>query len=203
MTLERFKNSVSALSGEHSVDILLYLREKGWSIALDIAKGLGLHPTTVMAYLEKLHAARILSRRKKKTRTGKTHEYRLRSDKISLELDLGSEDSRRESVPPVISLISRIAQGLERIGSPLDPDSIKDERESRLISLILSGDESKAGSLIRKDTDLLYSALRRVIEFSERSLGKAMTRSIIVSAFDEIPSGLTEFMPDYVQEVSP
>jgi predicted transcriptional regulator len=203
MTVEQFKNSVSALSGEHSVDILLCLKERGWSIALDVAKALGLHPTTVMGYLEKLCDAGYLSRRKKKTRTGKTHEYRLKSDRITLELDLGSEESRRESVPPVVSLIARIAQGLERIGSPLNPDVFEDESERRLVSLILSGEELKAGSMTKKDSDLLYSVLRKIIEFSERSLGKAMTRSIILSSYDQIPSGLMEFMPDYVQEVAP
>jgi DNA-binding Lrp family transcriptional regulator len=203
MTLEQFKISVSALSGEHTVDILLYLKERGWSIALDVAKGLGLHPTTVMGYLEKLHAAGYLSRRKKKTRTGKTHEYRLKSDRITLELDLGSEDSRRESIPPVVSLIARIAQGLERIGSPLDPSILEDEKERNLVSLIFSGEELKAGTMTKDDSDLLCSVLRKVIEFSERSLGKAMTRSIILSTYEQIPSDLLEFMPDYVQEAAP
>lgn len=203
MSLEQFKISVSALSGEHSVDILLCLKERGWSIALDVAKTLGLHPTTVMGYLEKLHGAGFISRRKKRTRTGTTHEYRLKSNKITVELDLGSEDSRRESVPPVISLISKIASGLERIGSPLNPDDVNDDRERTLLSLILSGDERGAGSMTEDDSDLLYSVLGRVIEFSERSLGKAMTRSIILSTYDHLPSGLLEFMPDYVQEVAP
>jgi predicted transcriptional regulator len=201
MNIERFRISVSALSGESSIDILVYLKEKGWSIALDITKALGLHPTTVMGYLKKMHKAGIVSRRKKKTRTGITYEYKLTSPKIDISLDLGGQDVQERIASPVFKVISRIAAALERIGNPLSPDIMEDKEEEELLAKILSRNADDALWESDIDSEALFNVLKKVIEFSEKSLGKSMTRDIILSTSDSISDGLLEYMPDYIQEV--
>ena len=88
MSVEHFKMRIDALSGEHSLEILYFLQERGWSIALDIARNLQIHPTTVKRYLSKMHKSGIISKRPKRCRTQTTFEYNLLSQKITLELDL-------------------------------------------------------------------------------------------------------------------
>jgi len=202
MSLELFKRRVEALSGEHSLEIILLLRERGWSIALDIAKALHIHPTTVMKYLSKMRQAGIVAKRAKKCRTGSTFEYKLSSQKIAVSLDLGSEEIHSEkNVTPALDLISRIADKLEEIGNPLNPEIFKSEREKELATLIVSGKEQKVASLAKEDSASLFKVLKGLIEFSEKSLGKTVTKDIILSASRSLPSSIVDFVPDYVQEV--
>jgi len=201
MNLELFKRRVDALSGEHSLAIIMLLQEKGWSIALDVAKALHIHPTTVMRYLSKMYKASIVIARAKRCRTGNTFEYKLSSQRVAVSLNLSSEEIHGNNVSPALDLISRITDRLEKIGNPLNPKIFKGKREKELITQIISGKEQKVTSLAKDDRALLFKILKGLIEFAEKSLGKAVTRDIVLSASRSLPSSMMEFVPDYVQEV--
>lgn len=200
MSLEIFKRRVEALSGEHSLEIILLLQERGWSIALDIAKALYIHPTTVMRSLSKMRRAGLVAKRVRRCRTGSTFEYNLSSQKIAFSLDLGSEENHSKNVSQAIDLISRIADKLEKIGNPLDPGIFKGNREKELIALIFSRKEQKVAPLAKEDSALLFKILKGLIEFAEKSLAKAVTRDIVLSASRSLPSSMIEIVPDYMQE---
>jgi predicted transcriptional regulator len=201
MSVEHFRKSVHALSGEHSVEILYFLRDRGWCIALDTAKALSIHPTTAMKYLSKMHRAGIISRRPKRSKTGSTYEYKLSSNKIVLSLDLEVEETYRANISPAITLISRIADKLAKIGSPLAPEIFKDKTEREIFALIISGKGQEATSLAEEAGDSLFVVLKKLVLFSEKSLGEGVTRDIVLSACHSLPEAVLEFMPDYVQEV--
>lgn len=201
MSIEEFKRKLEALCGEQSIDILLFLRDRGWCIAYDIAKNLHLHPTTVSRYLSKMHRAGIISKRPKKSRTGATFEYKLKALEIALSLDLSREETYSANISPTINLILKIVERLEKIGNPPKLEIFKDKRERKIIDLILSGKVQEAEESAREDSDALFKALKKLIEFSEKSLGKAMTRDIVLSTGNSMPASMIDFMPDYVQEV--
>lgn len=201
MSVEHFKTSVNALSGEQSIEILLYLKERGWSIAYDIAKELHIHPTTAMRYLSKMHTAGMISRRPRRCRTGTTFEYNLSSQKISLYLDLSDKEAYTKNISPAIKMIAKIVDRLQKIGSPIKPEIFESEKEKEIIGLIISKKVQEDEFSASKDREELFKILRRLIEFSEKSLGKTVTRDIVISASRPMPEDMIQFMPDYIQEV--
>ena len=99
MKRERFKATIDILAGGHGLTILDILHSKGWLIATDVASELEIHTTTASKYLTKLHEVGILDRRTRDCRTRKAHEYRLRSPRISLDVDIrDSQDDDLVSV---------------------------------------------------------------------------------------------------------
>lgn len=201
MSLDVFKKRIEALSGEHSLEIIIFLRDRGWSIALDVAKVLHIHPTTVTRYLSKMCGAGILIKRAKRCRTGDTFEYKLSSQKIAVSLDLGNNKINSNNVCPALDLISNIIDKLDKIGNPLNPEIFKGKSEEELVTLIISGKEQKAASLAKENSTLPFKVLKGLLEFSEKSLGKTVTKDIVLSASRSLPSSMAEFVPDYVQEV--
>jgi len=201
MSAGSFKGKVEALSGEHSLDVIVFLRKNGWSIALDIAKGLDIHSTTAMKYLSKMHKAGLISRRVKRCRTGNTYEYKLKSHRIEISLDLASEKNHNKNVTPTMVLILRITEELEKIGNPVGSDLFKDKLEIEVFTLITSRNEQEYASLEHEKSVVLLKVLKRLIEYTEKSLGKPLTRDILISASRSLPASIFEFMPDYVQEV--
>ena len=201
MNIEEFRRKVKALSGERSMEILLFLKERGWSIAFDVAKSLHIHPTTAQRYLSMMHTAGIVSKRQRRCRTGTTHEYNLLSQKILISLNLSGEEAYRRNISPAITMISKIVDRLEKIGNPTTPEIFRSKREKELIGLILSGKMQEAEYSTKENSDALFMVLSALIKFSERSLGKVMTRDIVLSACEPMPESMLEFMPDYVQEV--
>ncbi|UCE37172.1 MAG: winged helix-turn-helix transcriptional regulator [Thermoplasmata archaeon] len=200
MSVEHFKSRVDALSGEHSLKILFYLRDSDWSIALDIARELRLHPTTVARYLTKMHNAGIISKRPKCVKTGKTFEYRLKSKKIDLTLDL-SEETDYKSPCSIVDLISRIIDRLEKVGCPFNQDIFKDKRERETFTLIISKKGDEISTLSKKDKESFTNALESLIKFSEKSYGKSVTQDIVLSAWRSMEKTAGGFMPEYIQEV--
>src|SRR5512136_360949 len=96
MDTETFREAATLLSGEYSLSILQQLRDGGWHLSSEIARGLNIHVSTASRFLHRLSDLGLVERRRRDSRTS---EYRVRSARLQLEVDLGDESSPlREAV---------------------------------------------------------------------------------------------------------
>ena len=201
MEIGEFKRRLDAISGDHGLEILMLLRKRGWSIALEVATELNIHSTSAMRYLSKMHKVGFLERRTRKCKTGSTHEYKLAALKISLELDLTEEVKAFEDLKPVFDLIIRIAGMMERVGNPVTAKSFKSEREFAVFRSIVEGKGGEALASEKDGGQMLPAILQALVEFSEKSLGKTFTRDLLVTASKALPDSFVTVMPEHLREV--
>ena len=169
MKREHFKETVDILAGGHGLPILKLLHAKGWSIASDVASELEIHTTTASKYLTKLHEVGILDRRTRDCRTRKAHEYRLRSPRISLDIDI--RDSQDDDLVPVCEFYSSVLFGMikktEKIGwaiiNPAAEEALSELQDSaeKEISDIIAYIDIKGGHAST------FRRLREAIESGE------------------------------------
>jgi len=82
------RRALDALASEHGLPILRFLKDRGWTLASQVADGLGIHTTTASKHLAAFHEAGLLERREHPAKRP-TFAYRLTSPVIRLEFDLG------------------------------------------------------------------------------------------------------------------
>jgi len=88
MKREHFLSAAKALSNDQGLAILVCLRKKWWAIASDVAQELRIHISTASKDLSILYDSGLLERRMSKRKTRPAHEYRLKSNRIILDLSL-------------------------------------------------------------------------------------------------------------------
>lgn len=108
--------ALEALASEHGLPILRFLRGRDWTLATQVAEGLGIHTTTASKYLSAFHEAGFLERRVHASRRA-THAFRLPSSVIRLELNL-SEDrgEARDVAEAAEAFLDALLAAAERVG---------------------------------------------------------------------------------------
>lgn len=79
--------ALDALASAHGIPILRFLKDRGWTLASQVAEGLRIHVTTAGKHLAAFHEAGFVERRVHASKKA-THAYRLVSPVIRLEFDL-------------------------------------------------------------------------------------------------------------------
>ena len=118
MKRAEFVEAARTLASDHCLSIVDCLRRRGWSIASEVAQELGIHISTATKDLSSLYDCGVVERRKSDRKTRPAYEYRLRDERISLELDLDEPngDSPAELQVYYLCFIERIFQKARRIG---------------------------------------------------------------------------------------
>lgn len=76
------------LGKEHCLDVMASVHASGWSTASEVARDLNIHIATAVKYLSELNELELLKRRTRKGKTREAFEYRTKSSRIRVEVDL-------------------------------------------------------------------------------------------------------------------
>lgn len=109
------RQALDALAGEHALPILRFLRDREWTLASQVAEGLGIHTTTAGKYLAAFHAAGFVERRSHRSRRA-THAYRLRNPVIRIELDLAEPREGEDVSALAEGFVDALLQAAGRVG---------------------------------------------------------------------------------------
>lgn len=115
MPREDPRKALEALASEHGLPILRFLRGRDWTLATQVAHGLGVHTTTASKYLVAFHEAGFLDRKEHPARRP-THAYRLRSPVIRLEFDLGERVPTEQAREFGIAFADALLAAAQRVG---------------------------------------------------------------------------------------
>lgn len=126
MDYQAFRQAATLLSGEYSMAILKFLRDGGWHLSSEVAKSLDIHVSTASRFLHRFAELGLVERRPHDARTS---EYRLRSPRIQLEVDLTDDAGPlREAVDFYVTYFQSLFQGIRNLG----PSPVEGELERRL-----------------------------------------------------------------------
>lgn len=109
------RRALDALAGEHALPILRFLRGREWTLASQVAEGLGIHTTTAGKYLAAFHEAGFVDRRSHRARRA-THAYRLRSPVIRIEFDLAEPKEGTDVATLAEGFVDALLQAAGRVG---------------------------------------------------------------------------------------
>jgi len=115
MTTDDPRRALEALASEHGLPILRYLRGRDWTLASQVAEGLGIHTTTASKHLAAFHEAGLLERRDHPARRP-THAYRLVSPLIRIEFDLGEHPETADAAEAAEAFLAALLEGATRVG---------------------------------------------------------------------------------------
>jgi predicted ArsR family transcriptional regulator len=191
---EHFRATVEILAGGHGLPILKLLHTKGWSIASDVATDLDIHTTTASKYLTKLYEVGILDRRTRSCRTRKAYEYKLRSPRISLDLDI--RDNQEDDLIPVCEFYSSVLFEMigktEKIGWAI----IYPAAEEALSELLDSSEQKVSDILtyidIRGGSASTSRQLREAIESGELQCTLMDLKRAFTAVFERVLSLCSE-----------
>ena len=118
MKRAEFLEAARTLASEHSLPILDCLRKRGWLIASDLAADLGIHISTATKDLNSLYECGLVERRKSQRKTRPAYEYKLKGDRIVLELDLATSptDERDRAVTFYLEFLQRLFVKAKKMG---------------------------------------------------------------------------------------
>ena len=118
MKRAEFLEAAKTLSSDNCLPILDCLRKRGWLIASDVAEDLGIHVSTAAKDLNSLFECGLIERRKGQRKTRPAYEYRLKGDRIILELDLDTApaDERDRVVTFYLEFLQRLFVKAKKMG---------------------------------------------------------------------------------------
>ena len=88
MKKEDIRKMLFILGKEHCLDVMINLYKNDWQTASQVARDLKIHIATAVKYLSELHELGLVDRWLKQGKTREVFEYRLKSPKIKIELDI-------------------------------------------------------------------------------------------------------------------
>lgn len=109
------KRVLDALASEHGLPILRFLQGREWTLASEVADGLGVHTSTASKYLAAFHEAGFLDRTAHAAKKP-THAYRLRSPVIRLEVDLAERIPSAEAQEFAFAFADSLLSASQRVG---------------------------------------------------------------------------------------
>lgn len=128
MDSQSFRQAATLLSGEYSLAILKGLRNGHWHLSSEVAKDLDIHVSTVSRFLQRFAELGLVERRAHDARTS---EYRLRTPRLRLEMDLLDDSGPlREAVDFYVAYFQSLFEGIRTLGMPV----VEGEMEHRLTS---------------------------------------------------------------------
>ena len=186
MDIETFRRTAILLSGEYSLAILREFRDGEWHLSSEIARVLDIHVSTVSRFLQRLGDLGLVERRR---RDARTFEYRVRSPRLQLEVDL-SDDSAplREAVDFYVAyfqfLFREIRQlGLSRIEGDLERTLVGEHQGLRSVVFQQMIEGSNGG--LDHLRELMAGLHRDLWDVCSQSLGKPTARKIFEAALEE------------------
>jgi len=217
MEKNSFMKTIEALAGNFAFPILRTLNEKGWCIASDISKEIGIHITTASKHLSKLYEAGILERRLRDSKPRKAFEYRLLSPRIAVELDLreGGEEREGEIGAFYLSLLEGIVEKTKKLGCPFVEERIlslgqelekaagfsntksetafkeKDLKTIRQLANFFANENSKESSSRRK---VFLQFLKEVLAVCREEMGEVASKRILELSLKEASKGREELI---------
>jgi len=115
MVADDTRRALEALASEHGLPILRFLQGRDWTLASQVAEGLGIHTTTASKHLAAFHSAGLLERRDHPARRP-THAYRLLSPLIRIEFDLGEPAAGAGAAQAAEAFLAALLEGATRVG---------------------------------------------------------------------------------------
>ena len=183
MDHQSFRQAIALLSGEHSLAILKSMRDQEWHLSSEIARNLRIHTTTASKFLQGLADLHLVERRPHDSRVS---EYRLRSTRLSLEVDLLDEIGPvQEAVDFYVTYFATLIERIRRLGWPnleaeMQRRLTKYQQELRaLILQHLSSDRS--GGLDRLQ-DFVAQVQRDLWAICSGSLGDSAAERVFEAA---------------------
>ena len=128
MDPDTFREAATLLSGEYSLAILRQLRDGGWHLSSEVARALTIHVSTASRFLQRLAELGLVERRRHDARTS---EYRVRSSRVQLEVDLADDSGPlREAVDFYVAYFQFLFQEIRHLGLP----HVEGEMERTLVA---------------------------------------------------------------------
>ena len=186
MDTETFREAATLLSGEYSLSILQQLRDGGWHLSSEIARGLNIHVSTASRFLHRLSDLGLVERRRRDSRTS---EYRVRSARLQLEVDLGDESSPlREAVDFYVAYFHYLFEEIRRLGLPgiegdMERTLVAEHQELRsmVFEQMIEGSQGGLDHL----RDLMGSLHKELWDVCSQSLGPPTAKKAFEAALQE------------------
>ncbi len=186
MDLKTFQQAATLLSGEYSLAILRELRDGRWRLSSDVARVLDIHVSTASRFLQRLGELGLVERRR---RDARTFEYRVRSPRIQIEVDLTDESAPlREAVDFYVAYFAHLFRQIRELGMPKVQGDFEhalgqehQELRSAVFQQMIEGSNGGLDHL----RDLMASLHRDLWEVCSQSLGKPSARKIFEAALQD------------------
>ncbi len=186
MDPETFRQAATLLSGEYSLAILRELRDGGWHLSSEVARALNIHVSTASRFLQHLADLGLVERRSHDPRTS---EYRVRSPRIQLEVDLADDSGPlREAVDFYVAYFQCLFQEIRRMGLPkmegdMERTLVAEHQELRslVFEQMIAGSQGGIDHL----RDLMGALHKDLWDVCSQSLGRPTARQIFQAALRE------------------
>lgn len=190
MDPDTFRQAATLLSGEYSLAILRELRDGGWHLSSEVARGLHIHVSTASRFLHRLAEMGLVERRKHDARTS---EYRIPSPHLALEVDLTDDAGRfPEAVDFYVSYFHFLFQELRQVERPEVVGTLEhtltanhEDLRTTVFEQLITG--SSGG--IDRLRDLMAAVHRDLWAACSESLGKPEARKIFQAALRSAMDG--------------
>ncbi len=186
MDLETFRKTAILLSGEYSLAILRELRDGEWHHSSEVARVLDIHVSTVSRFLQRLGELGLVERRR---RDARTFEYRVRSPRLQLEVDLTDDSAPlREAVDFYVAYFQFLFKAIRRLGLPkVEGDAertlVAEHQELRAVVFQQMIEGSNGG--LDHLRNLMAGLHRDLWEVCSQSLGLPTARAVFEAALQE------------------
>ena len=186
MDPESFRQAATLLSGEYSLAILRQLRDGRWHLSSEVARDLQIHVSTASRFLQRLAELGLVERRRHDARTS---EYRVRSARLQLEVDLADDTGPlREAVDFYVAYFHALFQQIRQLGMPkIEGDmehtlaSEHQDMRSAVFEQMIAGSNGGLEHL----RDLMAALHRDLWDVCSQSLGKPTARKVFQAALRE------------------
>lgn len=186
MDTDSFRQAASLLSGEYSLSILRELRDGSWHLSSEIARSLNIHVSTASRFLHRLSDLGLVERRRRDPRTS---EYRVRSPRFQLEVDLADDSGPlREAVDFYVAYFQCLFQeirllGLPKIEGELERTLVAEHQELRSVVFqqMIEGSTGGLGHL----QELMGSLHKELWDVCSQSLGRPTAKKVFQTALRE------------------
>lgn len=183
MDLPTFRQAATLLSGEYSLAILRELKDGEWHLSSEVARTLDIHVSTASRFLQRLADLGLVERRRRDSRT---FEYRVRSPRLQIEVDLADESAPlREAVDFYVAYFHQLFQQIRLMGLPnvegaAEHTLAAEHQELRSVVFQQMIEGSNGG--LEHLRDLMAGLHRDLWQVCSQSLGQPTARRIFESA---------------------
>lgn len=186
MDAATFRQAVTILSGEYGVPILQALRDGDWHLSSGVARTLNIHVSTASRFLQRLSELGLVERQRHDARTW---EYRVRSSRFALEVDLADDSgSLREAVDFYVAYFQFLFReirhlGLPRIEGEMERTLVAQHQELRSVVFqqMIEGSQGGLGHL----RDLMGALHKELWDVCAQSLGPPVAQQVFRTALRE------------------
>ncbi len=181
-----FRQAATLLSGEYSLDILRQLRDGKWHLSSEVARDLHIHVSTASRFLQRLAELGLVERRRHDARTS---EYRVRSARLQLEVDLADDSGPiREAVDFYVAYFASLFQQIRGLGVSQVEGAMEhalgaehQDLRSAVFEQMIAG----SGGGLDHLRDLMAALHRDLWDVCSQSMGKPAARKVFQAALQD------------------